>query len=137
MELDEGGLGRAVAAQFMAHLDEHQRAAAAFLDADVGDGRGTGHRVANAHRAAELELAAGTRERARIEDECGDLLFAVVNLARHLDVDPEKALTGANYKFERRFRAMEADIGADGGDFRGMSLESLDKRWRMAKKRVG
>jgi ATP diphosphatase len=102
---------------------------------DWPDRKGVHHKIQE--ELEELELAAGTRERARIEDECGDLLFAVVNLARHLDVDPEKALTGANYKFERRFRAMEADIGADGGDFRGMSLESLDKRWRMAKKRVG
>lgn len=85
----------------------------------------------------ELEDAAGTRERALIEDEMGDLLFAVVNLARHLDVDPEKALTGANYKFERRFRAMEADVRDEGLEMRRMTLESLDQRWRKAKKQVG
>jgi ATP diphosphatase len=85
----------------------------------------------------ELEDAAGTRDPALVEDELGDLLFAVVNLARHLDIDPEKALTGANYKFERRFRAMEADIEEEGLEMRRMTLESLDQRWRQAKKRVG
>jgi len=85
----------------------------------------------------ELEAAVGSRDRANIEEEFGDLLFAVVNLARHLDVDPENALTGANYKFERRFRAMEADIAAEGLEFRKMSLESLDQHWRKAKRSVG
>ena len=84
-----------------------------------------------------LEDAAGTRDPALVEDELGDLLFAVVNLARHLDVDPEKALTCANYKFERRFRAMEADLDEEGLEMRRMTLESLDQRWRQAKKRVG
>ena len=85
----------------------------------------------------ELEDATGTRDPALIEDELGDLLFAVVNLARHLDVDPEKALTGANYKFERRFRAMEAEIHDEGLEMRRMTLESLDQRWRKSKKQVG
>ena len=62
---------------------------------------------------------------------------AVVNLARHLDIDPENALTSANSKFERRFRSMEADIAAEGLDFRKMTLESLDQHWRKAKRRVG
>ena len=65
------------------------------------------------------------------------MLFAVVNLARHLDVDPEKALTGANYKFERRFRDMEADIKGSGKQLKDYNLETLDKFWRKAKTRVG
>jgi ATP diphosphatase len=85
----------------------------------------------------ELEDAAGTRDPSLVEDELGDLLFAVVNLARHLDVDPEKALTSANYKFERRFRAMEAELDEEGLEMRRMTLESLDQRWRKAKKQVG
>lgn len=85
----------------------------------------------------ELQDATGTREHHLIEDELGDLLFAVVNLARHLEIDPEKALTGANYKFERRFRAMEADLRDEGLEMHKMTLESLDRRWRKAKKRVG
>jgi ATP diphosphatase len=65
------------------------------------------------------------------------LLFAVVNLARHHDVDPEKALKVANAKFERRFRAMEAEIAPSGATMRKMTLESLEQQWRKAKKTVG
>lgn len=84
----------------------------------------------------ELELAVGTRDQNDIDEEFGDLLFAVVNLARHLDVDAENALSGANRKFERRFRDMESEINRDGG-FRGMSLETMERYWRAAKGRVG
>lgn len=86
---------------------------------------------------AELEEAVGNRDAAGIEEEFGDLLFAVVNLSRHLDIDPEKALTFANYKFERRFRDMETGIAENGQRIKDFSLESLDREWRAAKKRVG
>jgi ATP diphosphatase len=85
----------------------------------------------------ELAEAVGTRSAESIEDELGDLLFAVVNLARHLDVDPEKALTGANSKFERRFREMESSIAGRGQKLAEHSLESLEQEWRSAKKRIG
>jgi ATP diphosphatase len=84
----------------------------------------------------ELEQAVGTRDPARVEEEFGDLLFAVVNLARHLDVDAEKALAGANRKFERRFAEMERAITASGGRFRDHNLESLEREWRAAKRRL-
>jgi ATP diphosphatase len=85
----------------------------------------------------ELEAAVGTREFGDMEEEFGDVLFSVVNMARHLEIDPEKALTVANYKFERRFRSMEADIKESGKRLRDFNLEALDKRWRAAKRRVG
>jgi len=85
----------------------------------------------------ELEAAVGTRSQPDIEEEFGDLLFAVVNLARHLDVDTEEALTAANYKFERRFRDMETAIQGAGNTLQDMALEALEKEWRAAKKRVG
>ena len=85
----------------------------------------------------ELAEAVGSRNQEHAEEECGDLLFAVVNLARHLDIDPEKALTGANYKFERRFRDMEGAIAASGKRFRDFNLETLETFWRTAKNRVG
>jgi tetrapyrrole methylase family protein/MazG family protein len=65
---------------------------------------------------------------ARRADELGDLLFAVVNLARHLGVDPEQALRRGAARFERRFRAMERE-----GTLAGLSLEELDRRWEAAK----
>ena len=85
----------------------------------------------------ELEEAVGTRDAANMEEEFGDVLFAVVNMARHLDIDPEKALTAANYKFERRFREMEHAVTADGKRLKDFNVESLDRHWRAAKKRVG
>ena len=85
----------------------------------------------------ELSVAVGGREMDEMEEEFGDVLFAVVNLARHLKIDPEKALTQANYKFERRFRDMESEIEESGKRFRDFNLETLDKFWRSAKKRVG
>ncbi|MGI9248083.1 MAG: nucleoside triphosphate pyrophosphohydrolase [Woeseiaceae bacterium] len=85
----------------------------------------------------ELEEAVGIRDSASIEEEFGDLLFAVVNLARQLDIDPEKALTGANGKFERRFRDMETAIAESGKRIKDFSLATLEQEWRAAKRRVG
>ncbi len=85
----------------------------------------------------ELEEAVGERDSDHIDEEFGDLLFAVVNMARHLGVDPEKSLTAANYKFEKRFRDMEQAIIASGSKLQEHSLEALDKEWRAAKRRIG
>jgi MazG family protein len=85
----------------------------------------------------ELEDEVRGRDARRIEDELGDLLFAVVNLARHLDVDAEQALTRANRKFERRFRAMEADIAGAGLDIRSLDIETLENHWVKAKDTAG
>jgi len=60
-----------------------------------------------------------------------------VNLARHLEIDPEKALMAGNYKFERRFRDMEREVTRSGKKLSDHSLESLDKEWRAAKRRLG
>ena len=96
----------------------------------------TGVREKISEELEELEEAVGTRDAGQIEEEFGDLLFAVVNLARHLDVDAEKALMGANFKFERRFREMEKAIGESGERFQDHNLESLDREWRAAKRRL-
>jgi ATP diphosphatase len=67
-------------------------------------------------------------DRERQEEELGDLLFAVVNLARHLNIDPEDTLRKANRKFEKRFRSIEKTLG-----FEAMSLDEKEALWRSAK----
>ncbi|MCP1726797.1 MazG family protein [Natronospira proteinivora] len=71
--------------------------------------------------------------RARLEAELGDLLFAVTNVARHLKLDPEKALRQCNAKFERRFRAVESGLKAEGRNTAGASLADMDALWDAAK----
>ena len=82
---------------------------------------------------AELraELPAAAPE--RLEDELGDLLFAAVNLARHLKIDPEVALKKATRKFERRFHRIEARLAEAGGTPQDASLEELEEEWQRAK----
>src|SRR5215470_4291231 len=79
----------------------------------------------------ERELAAG--DRASAGAEVGDLLFAVVNLARHLDVDPEAVLRGTNSKFERRFAAIERALADRGKTPQTATLEEMDDLWNQAK----
>jgi MazG family protein len=62
-------------------------------------------------------------------EELGDLLFSIVNLTRHLKLDAEELLTGANDKFARRFRAVEARIAAQGKAMTDCTLEELDAAW--------
>ena len=73
------------------------------------------------------------RGRAELEEEIGDLLFAVVNLARHLEIDPEGALRAANAKFERRFREIERRAQARGLSLEKMGLEAMDRLWEEVK----
>lgn len=70
----------------------------------------------------------------RIEDEVGDLLFALVNLARHLSCDPEQTLRGTNAKFERRFRSIEAALAKSGRGPADASLEEMEELWAEAKR---
>jgi ATP diphosphatase len=65
--------------------------------------------------------------------ETGDLLFAVVNLARHLDADPEAVLRTTNRKFERRFVHIENALGTKGRTPSEASLEEMDELWNAAK----
>jgi nucleoside triphosphate diphosphatase len=79
----------------------------------------------------EAELARG--DRAAAGGEVGDLLFAVVNLARHLDVDPEATLRATNQKFERRFAAIERALADRGKTPQQATLAEMDDLWNEAK----
>jgi nucleoside triphosphate diphosphatase len=81
----------------------------------------------------EVAEAAVQGSRAAIEDEIGDLLFAVANLARHFDIDPESALRQANHKFERRFRAVETMLAERGTSPVESNLDDMERLWAEAK----
>ena len=68
-----------------------------------------------------------------MEDEIGDLLFAMANLARHAKVDPEQALRGANAKFERRFRHIERRLTKAGRTPKEATLAEMEALWVEAK----
>ena len=75
----------------------------------------------------------GEELRARLEDEVGDLLFVVVNIARYLSLDPESALKRTNRKFKRRFQWMEARLREQGKTPQDASMDELENLWQQAK----
>jgi ATP diphosphatase len=83
----------------------------------------------------EIEAELGIGDRAHVLEEVGDLLFVVVNLARHLDVDPETALRATNLKVERRFAAIEDGLAAVGKTPAEATLAEMDALWNEAKAR--
>jgi len=82
----------------------------------------------------ELQNALDAREQPKVEEELGDLLFAAVNLARFLKVDPEIALKKANAKFSRRFRSMEKLAREGGREFKNLPREEMEALWDLAKR---
>ncbi len=88
--------------------------------------------VEEAHEIVEAQ-ARGLPQ-AEIAEEIGDLLFAVVNLARHLKADPETALRGTNEKFVHRFGFIERTLSAQGRTLEEASLDEMEALWRAAKK---
>ncbi|TAJ31064.1 nucleoside triphosphate pyrophosphohydrolase [Bosea sp. (in: a-proteobacteria)] len=83
---------------------------------------------------AEVDEALASGDKAAMREEVGDLLFAVANLARHLDAEPEGALSAANTKFERRFKGVEAALEAEGRAAKDASLDEMEALWRAVKK---
>lgn len=86
-----------------------------------------------AEEARELARAVQDADKDAMEDELGDLLFSIVNLARHLKLDPEKALRRASGKFSRRFRMAESAARAGGQELAQLDPEQLDNLWSAAK----
>ena len=76
------------------------------------------------------------QHRARLQDEIGDIFFAAINLARHLDINPETALREANNKFEQRFRYIQTTLEEEGQDLETASMEKMEELWDQAKKTV-
>ena len=83
--------------------------------------------------ADEIEAALDSGDDAHIAEETGDLLFAVVNLARHAKADPEMALRATNAKFERRFAYIERTLAARGSSLEQATLAEMDVLWNEAK----
>ena len=82
---------------------------------------------------AELEESRRAGHPEEIEDELGDLLFVIVNLARFLKVDPEQALRKTNAKFRRRFGYIETKLGEAGRRFEDADIEEMERLWQEAK----
>ncbi|PIE83222.1 MAG: nucleoside triphosphate pyrophosphohydrolase [Candidatus Contendobacter odensis] len=100
------------------------------------------HQVEPVLAKIEEELAEIRHEMAndsppeRLSDELGDVLFAIVNLARHLKIDPEMALRGTNSKFERRFQYIEKQLAEKGQTPKNVTLAEMDMLWEQAKLKV-
>jgi MazG family protein len=108
---------------------------AARVGFDWSDATGVMEKVQE--EVAELQRELGGGDRRRIREELGDLLFALVQAARHLDIDAEAALRDANAKFERRFRHVEALLARDGLTPTDVDMQRLDALWDVAKRELG
>ena len=84
---------------------------------------------------AELDGARKTGTQEELQDEIGDLLFVIVNIARFLKVDPEQALRGTNSKFRRRFDFVETGLEAQGKSLKESTIEEMESLWQEAKRK--
>jgi ATP diphosphatase len=98
---------------------------------DWNDPRAVLHKIRE--EADEIEAALDRGDADELAEETGDLLFALVNLARHVGADPDLALRGTNAKFERRFGYIERALVAQGRSLESASLAEMDALWNAAK----
>lgn len=84
----------------------------------------------------ELREALAENRPDKVKDELGDLIFALVNIGRHVGAEPEQALRGTNTKFRNRFSYMETSLEASGETLLGASLERMEELWQAAKGKV-
>src|SRR5476651_205686 len=116
----------------LARAMELQRKASS-VGFDWNDPRAVLHKIRE--EADEIEAALDQGDAQELAEETGDLLFALVNLARHVGADPDSALRGTNAKFERRFGYIERALAAQGRSLEGASLAEMDALWNEAKTR--
>ena len=105
---------------------------AAKVGFDWPDVKGVWHKVQE--ELAELQEALASGDRAAAENELGDVLFALVNYARHQKIEPEVALNGTNNRFAKRFAHVESCVEASGKTWQDFSLDELDQFWDEAKR---
>jgi nucleoside triphosphate diphosphatase len=86
-----------------------------------------------AEEVEELRVALREGDKSKVSDELGDLIFAVVNIGRHVKADPEQALRGTNTKFRRRFGHIEQVLEKEGETLEAASLERMEEIWQAAK----
>jgi nucleoside triphosphate diphosphatase len=110
------------------------QAKASKVGFDWNDPRGVLRKIREETDEIEAELDRAEMDLAATAAEIGDLLFAAVNLARHLKADPETVLRQTNRKFERRFAAIESDLAARGRSPQEATLEEMEELWQAAKK---
>ncbi len=122
------GVPEALPALLKAQRVQHKAAKVGF---DWKDAEGPEAKIEE--ELAELRAAMAAGDAEAITDEYGDLLFSMVNLARHINVDAESALRAATTKFAKRFRAVEARVKAAGKEMKSMTLEELDAVWDAVK----
>ncbi len=128
------GLPGAMPALKQAHLVQERCARVGF---DWDDPKDVLDKVVEEVEEIRSELRAGEPDRDRVAEEIGDLLFALVNMTRHLGIDAESALRDGNRKFARRFHEVERQIGRQGGTLEGSTLAEMDGIWNRVKDEGG
>ena len=79
--------------------------------------------------AYELQNAINNKDIKNIKEELGDLLFSIINLSRHLEIDASEAINQANHKFEKRFTLMEEEVAKDNQEIENLTLVELEEFW--------
>lgn len=122
------GVPEALPALLKAQRTQHKAAKVGF---DWQDAQGPEAKIVE--ELSELKAAVAEGKPEAVAEEYGDVLFSMVNLARHIGVDAESALRAATAKFAKRFRAVEARVKASGKEMKALSLAELDAVWDAVK----
>lgn len=109
-----------------------QKAASVGFDWEKHDQSGIIAKINEEFGEVKEAISGGDKE--EITSEIGDLLFAVINLSRRLDIDPSEAISKTNAKFDRRFRSIEKDVDSQGKKWTDFSLDELEALWQKAKR---